>query len=467
MQRRDFLQRSLKAALGGVAATSMLGNLRLVEAATQAGSIRGDGSYRALVCVFLHGGNDSANTVVPRDGIARSAYQASRGTLVLPTSALLPLAPAAGGTPPSDGCAYGLQSAISANDPVGTTPLRDLFNSGRMAIVTNVGTLIRPTTKPQYQSPGHPLPPQLFSHDDQAVYWQTSRPDDSLGWGGRIADLLHSTNTNTKLPMTMTVGGENLLQRGAIVSQYALNPDPQGAVPIRDLENSWNASRRAAFMALMRSATQTHALERGYARAMNRAMDHYDMVAAALSGGAPLTTAFPGSRLGAQLKMVARLIAVRQALGMQRQIFFVSAGGYDTHDTQLVDHPSLLADLAQSLSAFYAATQELNVSESVTTFTASDFGRTLSSNGDGSDHGWGGHHVVLGGSVRGGSFYGRMPDMTGGGPDDAGWGQIIPTTSVDQYAATLARWFGVPASSIPDIVPNVVNFPTSDLGFLV
>jgi uncharacterized protein (DUF1501 family) len=466
MQRRDFLHRSLKAALGGVAATSMLGNLRLVEAATRAGSTRGDGSYRALVCVFLHGGNDSVNSVVPRDSIARSAYEASRGTLVLPTSALLPLTPVAGGTPASDGCAYGLQSAISPSDPVGTTPLRDLFNNGRMAIVTNVGTLIRPTTKPQYQSPGHPLPPQLFSHDDQAVYWQTSRPDDSLGWGGRIADLLHDTNTNTKLPMTMTVGGENLLQRGAIVSQYALNPDPQGAVPIRDVENAWNANRRAAFMALMSGATQTNALERGYARAMNRAVDHYAMVADALSGGTPLATPFPASRLGAQLKMVARLIAVRQALGMQRQIFFVSAGGYDTHDTQLVDHPLLLADLAKSLAAFYAATQELAVSESVTTFTASDFGRTLSSNGDGSDHGWGSHQFVLGGSVRGGSFYGRMPDLTGGGADDAGWGQLIPSTSVDQYAATLARWFGVPASGILDIVPNVANFPTPDLGFL-
>lgn len=466
MQRRDFLQRSLKAALGGVAATSMLGNLRLVEAATRAGSPRGDGSYRALVCVFLYGGNDSVNTVVPRDGIARSAYEASRGTLVLPTSALLPLTPVAGGTPASDGCAYGLQSALAPGDAVGTSPLRDLFNSGRMAIVTNVGALIRPTTKPQYQSPGHPLPPQLFSHDDQSVYWQTSRPDDSLGWGGRIADLLHDTNSNTNLPMTMTVGGENVLQRGAIVSQYALNPDPQGAVPIRELQNSWNANRRAAFMALMSSNAQTHALERGYARSMNRAVDHYAMVADALSGGAPLATPFPASRLGAQLKMVARLIAVRQALGMQRQIFFVSAGGYDTHDTQLVDHPLLLADLARSLAAFYAATQELAVSESVTTFTASDFGRTLSSNGDGSDHGWGGHHFVLGGSVRGGSFYGRMPDLTGGGPDDAGWGQVIPSTSVDQYAATLARWFGVPAGGILEIVPNVANFPTTDLGFL-
>lgn len=466
MQRRDFLRRSLKTALGGIAATSMLGNLRLAEAAVQADSKRGDGSYRALVCVFLYGGNDSANTVVPRDGAARSAYQASRGTLMLPTSALLPLTPVAGGLSPSDGCAYGFQSAISGSDPVGTTPLRDLFNSGRMAIVTNVGTLIRPTTKAQYQLPGHPLPPQLFSHDDQQVYWQTSRPDDSLGWGGRIADLLHSTNTNTQLPMTMTIGGENLLQRGAIVSQYALNPDPHGAVPIRDVTDPWTMDRRAAYMALLRNGTQTHALERGYTRAMSRAMGHYDMVAGALSSGAPLATAFPGSRLGAQLKMVARLIAVRQALGMQRQIFFVSAGGYDTHDTQMDDHPVLLADLAKSLSAFYAATQELNVSESVTTFTASDFGRTLSSNGDGSDHGWGSHHFVLGGSVRGGSFYGRMPDMTNGGPDDAGWGQIIPNTSVDQYAATLARWFGVSASSINDIVPNVANFPTSDLGFL-
>ncbi|UXI67226.1 DUF1501 domain-containing protein [Tahibacter amnicola] len=466
MDRRAFLSRTVRAALGGVAATSMLGQMRLVEAATTASLPRGDAGYRALVCLFLYGGNDSVNTIVPIDGVARSAYQGSRGTLQLPVSALLPLTPVAGGAAPSDGCRYGLQSAIRAGDAVGTSGLRDLFATGKAAVVCNVGTLVRPTTKPQYQTPGFSLPPQLFSHDDQQTYWQTSRPDSSLGWGGRIADLLYATNSNTVLPMTMTIGGENVLQRGAVVNQYALNPHPQGAVPISAIENSWNAPRRDILREMNAPEAQAHRLERAFARSMNRAIDNYGMVATALAGAPNVATVFPDTRLGAQLRMVARLVAARQTLGMQRQIFFVSAGGFDTHDTQLADHPGLLSDVARSLAAFYAATVELGVAESVTTFTASDFGRTLSSNGDGSDHGWGGHHFVIGDAVRGGSFYGAMPSLTVGGQDDAGWGQVIPTLSVDQYGATLARWFGVGSSLMSDIFPNIGNFPVADIGFM-
>lgn len=450
--RRRFIKTSIAAALGGATLGSPLGQLALIGQASAQQASWPD--YRALVCVFLYGGNDGFNTVVPYGpSIARQRYEQGRPTLRLDTASLLPLVPQASGTA-SDGCAYGM--------PMEAAPLVNLFNSGRAAVLCNVGTLRRPTSKIDVQTPGFALPPQLYSHNDQQTYWQTCGNGAGLGWGGRMADLLHTGNVNQVLPMTMTVAGEASLLRGGIVSQYGLNASGISAVTF--VENS--ASRRALFDALIAPGAQQNALERAYAQTARRTLDNYAILSEALDVTPSPATAFPETILGRQLRMVARVIAARHALGMQRQVFFVQVGGYDTHAAQLADHPVLLQDLSTSMAAFHAATQELGVDDQTTAFTASDFGRTLSSNGDGSDHGWGSHHLIVGGAVRGGRFYGQMPDLSSNGPLDAGWGQIIPTTSVEQYAATLGAWMGIGLTGLDDIFPNLVNFPVADLGFM-
>lgn len=462
MKRRDFLRNSVVAALGGASIYSVQGNLRLLQAVANGYGPNTFDDYKALVCVFMYGGNDSLNMVVPRDGAAHAQYATARATLALPQEALIPLLPQAGGEP-SDGANYGLMAAIDDVDPVGMSGLQGLFNNGNAAILGNVGTLVAPVTKSDYENGTATLPPQLFSHEDQQSYWQMSRSDDArnLGWGGRIADLLLDANPGASIPMAISIDSETILSRAAITSQYVC-----GAYGPQSYNHFWHDERRkAAFNLLYRR--QAHAMERGYATAFNRAYDNTLSLINALEGTPAPSTPFPGTWLGSQLAMVARLISVRDIIRHKRQIFFVAIGGFDTHDNQLADHPVILADLAQSLTAFHAATTELGVADSVTAFSASDFGRTLSSNGDGSDHGWGSHQFVVGDAVRGGRFYGTMPVLENNGPDDAGWGQIIPTTSVDQYAATLARWFGIADPELDVIFPNLGNFASRDLGFML
>lgn len=483
VNRREFLRKSICAALGGASLYSALGSLRLIGAA--AAAQRGFSDYKALVCIFMYGGNDSFNTIVPMSGPDLTNYLASRGDLAI-TSGQQALTPAASGGPTN----YGLHPAMPE--------LAGLFNSGKAAIIANVGSLLYPTTQADYQDGTVPTPSQLFSHDDQTTQWMTSRPDDANanGWGGRIADLLYASNTG-QVPMSITVSGQNRFQRGAVVNQFTVNswgascaatgdPDcgPFSVTTMSYLGNgpeSWLlpwqdqnvvADDAAAYNALIQSRTQTHVLERAFADSATRTIANSTLINTALDG-VTLTTAFPDTDLGNQLAAVAMMIKVRQALGMSRQIYFVSAGGYDTHGTQLVDQNDNLTELSQGLAAFYHATEELQIADSVTTFTASDFGRSLAVNADGTDHGWGGHHFVLGGAVRGQRFYGAMPSLAqyddnnpGSNPDDTGYGQIIPKQAVDQYAATLATWFGVDASSVNDIFPNLGRFPSSDLGFM-
>lgn len=456
--RRDFLRSCLHGALGGVSAVSALGSLGLLNAAVAAGTGTIFPDYKALVCVFLHGGNDSFNTVVPRDATHHGIYAASRGALAVPQAGLISLDPLADGLP-GDGALYGLHPQMSA--------LAGLFNAGQAAIVANVGTLVYPITQQQYLQGSVPVPPQLFSHEDQAIIWQTSRPDDgnASGWGGRIADLMHGGNPNQAQSMLVSLEGQALFQRGDIVNQYVMSSF--GVEEIGYLDAWGNDAGVTAFNALLQEGTQAHVFERSYARAMSSAVANYEAIGAALSAAGTVATAFPDSRLGRQLRMVARLIKARTQLNMRRQIFFVSLGGFDTHGSQAEVHPGLLTDLSESLKAFHDATVELALASQVTTFTASDFGRTVSINGDGTDHGWGGHHFVVGGAVRGKRFFGRMPSLAqNGNPDDAGYGQLIPTLAVDQYAATLARWFGLSETGIDDILPNLGHFANRDLGFL-
>jgi uncharacterized protein (DUF1501 family) len=474
VDRRAFLRRSISAALGGAALTGPLGQLQLVAAATRAAQGGVFADYKALVCVFLFGGNDSFNTIVPFDAPHYATYAATRPAMAVPQAAASAnaLAPqAAGGGLPggaSDGGSYGLHPAMPQ--------LRALFNQQRAAIVANVGTLLGPITQAQYQANPSLAPPQLFSHDDQANFWQTSRPDDANadGWGGRIADLLYAGNPNQQLPMTMSLSGQSLFQRGSTVDQYVMQPCHENSCSVDRIDylpRYQNEPGAATFHALHAAGTQAHLFERAYGSATRRAIATYQRLGQVLGSLPAWTTPFPASSLGGQLRQVANLINVRGAgpggLDMRRQIFFVGAGGYDTHDTQEDTHAAILGDLSASLDAFYKATEQMGVANQVTTFTASDFGRTLSTNGDGTDHGWGGHHFVLGGAVRGGRFFGQMPSLLqAGNPDDAGYGQIIPTTGVDQYAATLASWFGVPNGDLDLLFPRLGEYDTANLGFM-
>ncbi len=462
MKRRQFLRKGVYAALGGAGICTALGNLRLVEAATRAYGASAFTDYKALVCVFLNGGNDAMNTVIPYDDAAYQQYRQARATLAVSHADLLPLTTQAGGGA-SDGVRYAIQASTDATDTVGASGLQQLFNTGRAAIVGNVGTLIRPTTKTDYLANRVEVPPQLFSHNDQQAYWQVSstRGGDT-GWAGRIADVLHAANPDAFVPMGTSLNYESILLRSQGGHQYVIGNE--GARQFSYLE--WDPDVRKAYLALHADDLQASLFERSFAASFRRTRMTASSVDIALTETSPLATPFPNENLATQLKMVARLIKVRAALGMKRQIFFVSLGGFDHHDGLLTQHPRLLSQLSQALKAFHDATVELGVAEQVTAFTASDFGRTLSSNGDGSDHGWGGHHFVIGGAVRGGRFYGRMPELRNGGPDDVEAGRMIPTTSVDQYAATLARWFGVSGTELDVVFPNLGNFATRDLGFM-
>ncbi len=454
--RRDFVRRALCATASSAMFGSLFGKLSLAHAAVPRRLAGTD--YRALVCVFMYGGNDSLNMLVPTDAPHYSIYNTSRSGLALPNNgALLNLS---GLNAPSDGATYGLQSTM--------TGLRDLFNIQRKAaVVANVGPLLYPVTKTQYQNGSVPLPEQLFSHSDQQVCWQSPNSDstDRLGWGGKLADLFFSSNTNQTLSMNISLDGENVYQAGAQVSPYFMNSGGTESIWAID-NNSWNDRRRTAFNALV-NAAQSNPLERAYSAGIKRSIAVEQQITAALAAAPALATPFPNTDIASQLKMVARLISARMTLGMSRQIFFVSLGGFDTHDAQLENHPVLMGNLSAAISAFYAATVELGVANSVTTFTASDFGRTLSSNGDGTDHGWGAHHWVVGGAVDGGKFYGSFPNLTSGGPDDADWGQIIPSTSVDQYAATLSKWYGLADTDRSLMFPNLGRFASPNLGFMI
>ncbi|MGB0133423.1 DUF1501 domain-containing protein [Dokdonella sp.] len=455
MKRRDFIQRALCATASSALFTSFTGKLSLAHAATLSGGRLLGNDYRALVCVYMYGGNDAFNMMAPSSTALYNQYAGARGELALPQAELLSLNPSVA---PVGGGSYGFSPSMPL--------LRGLFNQAQspLAIAANVGPLLYPITKAQYQAGSVPVPAQLFSHSDQTVTWQRPAADaqNRRGWGGRLADMFQDTNQNQQLSMNISIDGENVFQAGDDVVPYFVGQN--GAEGVSFLED-WQPQRRAAFLAL-RDAAHGNALQRQYATIMRRSMDNEVMINEALDGETPLTTAFPNTHLGRQLRMIARLINVRSPLQMQRQIFFVGIGGFDTHDNQLNDHAAQLAELDGALAAFYASTVEMSLQDSVTTFTASEFGRTTSVNGDGTDHGWGSHHMVLGGAVNGRRIYGIPPNLGVGGPDDAGWGQIIPTASVDQYAATIARWYGVPPGEMSTVFPNIGRFATADLGFM-
>jgi uncharacterized protein (DUF1501 family) len=443
--RREFLRRS--ATLGALAGSPFAVNL----AAMGAAAAQTAGDFKALVCVFLNGGNDNANTVVPRLSAEYAPYASARGGLALPQANLLPISPTG-----YSGPALGLHPAL--------TRTQALINQGRAAMVVNVGTLAAPTTRAQWNrgAPTVAVPAQLFSHSDQNGQWQTGIPDapSRTGWMGRMGDLLMSMNTGS-VSMAMSIAGNNAIQVGNSLVQYQLTT--RGPVRIGSLNTLYGTNTTA--LRTLITEDRGNLMERELNRIARRSIDAESVVSSAITSTNSMAT-YPGGNLGAQLRMVARMIAARSALGHRRQIYYVMHGGYDFHANLLADQSARLSDLDAALAQFYQSTVDLGVANNVTTFTASDFGRALQFNGDGSDHGWGGHHFVIGGAVQGNRVYGQWPTMALGGAEDSGNGRLIPTTAVDQYAATLAGWFGVSSTNLTTVLPNVGRFASANLGFL-
>lgn len=450
--RRALLQRGSLLGLAG-AATPWALNLSLLADAAASTDPQ---DYKALVCVFLYGGNDHGNTLVPVDTTHHAAYAAIRGSIATPRNDLLATALTTDAALPD-----GLQLALAPQ----LAPLLPLWTGGQLAVQLNVGPLVQPTTLAQYKARSVPLPSKLFSHNDQQSTWQSSWPEGaSSGWGGRIGDLMLGGNGSSVFTC-VSVTGNAVFLTGRSAVQYQVGSN--GAVAIKGIAKALNGSATAqqALRTLI-TAPHSHLMADTYSRITRRSIDAEAHVSAALAAAPDVNTPFENTTLANQLKMVARLIAGRAGLGARRQVFMVSLGGFDLHDGLPDNHPGLLAQVAGALRSFYDATVALGVADRVTTFTASDFGRTLSSNGDGSDHGWGSHHLLMGGAVKGRRFYGTAPSVSVNGPDDVGQGRLLPSTSVDQFAATLASWFGVGNSDLATVVPGIGNFTTRNLGFV-
>jgi len=448
MKRRSFLRHA--GALAGSAALSQLG-VFAAQAAT-------GGDYKALVCIFLYGGNDTNNMLVPIDTSGYANYAKLRSTIALPQAQLLPLS-VAGGTP-----AFGLHPALPG--------LQSLWNSGSLAVVANVGTLVQPLTKAQYSLTTTTKPESLFSHIDQQHQWQASISDTSssnTGWGGRLSDQLASLNINASVPPMISTGGNNLFVTGA--ASQALVIPISGSFGLSGYSSgSADAARRAALTQLLgidQQADLVNAAENVMSGALTSSATLNPILTtidATLTGRFGALT----SNFSKQMLAIAKVIEARSSLGASRQVFLATLGSFDTHTDEVNRQQSLLADLDAGLTAFHGAMADIDAGSSVTSFTLSDFSRTLLPNtGGGTDHAWGSHHLVIGDAVHGGQLYGTMPTLALGGPDDEGTeGRWIPTIAVDQYAATLAAWFGANATTLAAVLPNLASFTPSTLGFV-
>ncbi len=475
--RRQFIRQAACAAVGTVAMSSAIRDFRFMNAAVAQSSIL---DYKALVCIFLQGGNDSNNLVLPTIQSEYDDYAAIRSpVLAVPYSAILPISPLN-----SDGHEYGLHPACPE--------LQALFGEGKLAILFNVGTLVYPLTRAQYLSGSGKKPPQLFSHSDQVTQWQTSIPDQPplTGWGGRCADLLAAVEADAPISLSVTLSGANTFEVGNRTSLYSVSTS--GAIALSGV----SGARLQALTNILALPYQ-NLQEQSYAKVAKHSIDTGALLNSAIAPTANAsywTTPFPTtittpntnppvtftSSLAPQLRMIARLIeaghrsAASGGFGMRRQIFFCQIGGFDLHTNQtpgpghtlIGSHANLLAELSQSLLAFQRAMEQMGLANNVTAFTTSDFGRTFPSNGQGTDHGWGSHHLIVGDAVKGQYTYGRFPTLAVNGPDDTSTGRWIPTTAVDQYFATLASWFGVDTGNLTTVFPNLNRFASPSLGFV-
>ncbi len=444
-ERRRFIQQLLASPFASRAAFGSLASL-------SAGSLLAadNDDYRALVCVFLLGGNDSFNMFVPTSTNEYNEYAIARQNLAVDRDSLLGINPLN-----NDGASYGFHPAMPE--------VRNLFDSGDLAIAANVGALVEPTTREDVANKLVQLPPNLFSHNSQQNFWQSVKAAETqtIGWAGRIADRFSTINASALLPMNISLTGANLLQIGQ--DSRSFNTTASGAIAFAGS----NRESRSAMLQSLYAKTSDNLFQDSFSETMNRSIQFSNVLDSALANTPAPTSNFSDNRLAQNLKAVAHLIAARNELSMQRQIFFVGFGGWDTHGGQLNTHPELLASLSSALASFNTEMRSIGCHDNVTTFTASDFGRTLTSNGDGSDHGWGSHQLIMGGAIAGQQIHGNMPSLVIEGPQDVGRGRIIPDSSVDQYGATLARWFGVAENDLNLIFPNLANFEQRDLGLFL
>ena len=402
--------------------------------------------YKALVCLFFGGGIDSFNVLVPRGPAEHAEYAAVRRDLALPQDLLLPIAPA---TP--DGREYGLHPNMPE--------IQALFGQNRVAMLANVGTLVEPMTLQQYNNGTARRPLGLFSHSDQSMHWQTSIPDrrTAVGWAGRMADVLGDVNNNPNISMNISLSGSNVFQSGNVSAHYTITQNGSRGLRGYNGQSLLDQVRTEAIDSMLAMNYQ-HLFEQTFATRMRGAIDAHLEFSAAIDALQPMQTLFSDTGLSQTFRMIAQTIAARETLGMTRQTFFVQVGGWDHHDEVLLNQEQMLPVVSVALGEFNSALVELGVDNDVTTFTASDFGRTLTSNGRGSDHAWGGNHIVMGGAVNGGDIYGSYPSLYEGNSLDTGRGRLIPTTSVDEYFAELALWFGVPRRDLELVLPNVSRF---------
>jgi uncharacterized protein (DUF1501 family) len=469
--RRQFLRTASLASMAGISASPFLVGLNSLAAMAQSTGAPG---YKALVCVFLQGGNDGHGTVIATDPDSFAAFtQARSGApgLAYPLGDLLPITPKTS----QNGRTFALNPAL--------TGIQNLFNAGRAGIVANTGTLIAPATKAQVQNNSVPLPASLFSHFDQMAAWQAIAANggstEHVGWGGAVADLIESMNMNSNSMFTcISTSGIALFLAGQ--SSFQLNVTSAGPIPIYGTSQPLFGQQAGsdALLSIL-SADETNLFAKEYEVVINRSMQAQATLASAMLPAGPtgvpnppqyldpMTNKLADNPLAVSMQTVARIIGGRASLGVQRQIFYVTLGSFDTHDGQAVQHARLLTQLGQALEYFDSLMVASGIGDQVTTFTASDFGRTLTSNSDGTDHGWGSHHFVVGGAVSGGDMYGQYPVIGTNQANDVGAGRLIPTTAVDQYAATLARWFGLSDGQINQVLPNFHNFGSSPyLGFM-
>lgn len=454
--RRHFLKK-LALGVGSASLLATQSKLQLMQSAmAMSTDYSGFTDHKSLVCIFLFGGNDSYNMLVPYEQAAYNQYSAVRSNLAIGRNSLLAL--------------KGNEYALHPSMP----DMQALYNADNLAVMGNVGPLIQPTTRAEYQNKTAQIPADLFSHNHQQEFWETGTTATGSkhppGWGGRMIDMLITANSDQNSPALFSLSGNSVWQRGEMPLDFVLNSN-SGIEQIKAFEaKNWpryKSGRIEAWQKILQQSSSSllnQQLNNTYIQTDERIRNLVDQYAQAPE----ITTVFPTEgNFGKQLSTVAKMISIRENLGMKRQIFFVGLGGWDTHGNQLVDHAQRLATLNAGMSSFYKATEELNVANSVTTFTASEFGRTLSINGDGTDHAWAGHHMVMGGAVDGGKIHGTMPQLVLDGPDDAqDTGRLIPKTGIDQYGATLGKWMGMTDSDLIEIFPNLSNFNTTDLGFM-
>ncbi len=466
MSRRNFMKNTACAGLGVATFYNSFFNLQMANAAA-AGSIIPPSDYKALVCVLMSGGNDSHNMLAPLEASEYANYSTVRTNMAIPSANFLPITAASQG-----GKSYGIHPSMSG--------IHSLYTSGNAAFIANVGTLIEPVTKADVQAEIANVPLGLFSHSDQVMHWQTSIPQERsiVGWGGRMSDLLKSMNENQNISMNVSLSGTNVFQTGNTLTEYGILNSGTGSVGITGYDPSgaeWDVDiARATAITNQLEHTYQDIFRSTYANMVKGAQENHEIFSAAIASVPDFTSTFGGGEFSQSLQMIAKTIAARDTLGFCRQVFFVDIGGFDMHEDLLYPHTGLLQIVNDGLMEFNNALTELGVQNEVTTFTISDFARTLTSNGSGSDHAWGGNVFVMGGAVQGGDIYGTYPeDLSLDSPDELGWGGgvILPTTSCDEYFAELALWLGVSPSELYTVLPNIGNFyspsaSTPPIGFM-